>query len=56
VVVADAAGYESCSPGAGSSVYSTGQERIPLKKGDNYFLCNYPGHCEQGMKIAVTAA
>ncbi|KAK2966632.1 hypothetical protein RJ640_002330, partial [Escallonia rubra] len=48
-------GYSTCKTLRGAKVYQTGNERIRLVKGQNFFVCNFPGHCESGMKIAVTA-
>ncbi|ONK80775.1 uncharacterized protein A4U43_C01F21590 [Asparagus officinalis] len=56
VVVVDAAAYNSCGTSPGAVVFTSGNDRATLAKGDNYFLCSFPGHCEQGMKIAVNAA
>ncbi|KAL1330310.1 hypothetical protein HN51_047506 [Arachis hypogaea] len=55
VVVVNRAGYQTCSTPPGSTVYVSGNDRITLTKGLNYFICNFPGHCEGGMKIAVNA-
>ncbi|XP_061337217.1 basic blue protein-like [Gastrolobium bilobum] len=56
VVVVDEAGYNACSTPKGGNVYHSGNDQIQLVKGMNYFICNFPGHCEGGMKIAVNAA
>jgi hypothetical protein len=37
-------------------VYGSGNDRITLSRGTNYFICGIPGHCVAGMKMAVTAA
>jgi uncharacterized cupredoxin-like copper-binding protein len=37
-------------------VYKSGNDRVTLARGTNYFICSIPGHCQSGMKIAVTAA
>ncbi|ESQ33040.1 hypothetical protein EUTSA_v10005123mg [Eutrema salsugineum] len=55
VVVVDSGGYNNCKTPAGAKVYTTGKDRITLSKGQNFFICNFPGHCESAMKIAVTA-
>ncbi|KAK7399667.1 hypothetical protein VNO78_10855 [Psophocarpus tetragonolobus] len=55
VVVVNKTGYNSCKTPRGSKVYQSGNDQIRLAKGENYFICNYVGHCESGMKIAVTA-
>ncbi|KAG8500249.1 hypothetical protein CXB51_004460 [Gossypium anomalum] len=56
VVAVNRAGYSSCTTPKGAKVYQSGKDQIKLVKGQNYFICNYAGHCQAGMKIAVTAA
>jgi hypothetical protein len=56
VVPVSAAGYKSCSAPKGVRALTTGNDRVTLKRGTNYFICSFPGHCQAGMKIAVTAA
>ncbi|MBA0782159.1 hypothetical protein Gotri_003021 [Gossypium trilobum] len=56
VVAVNRAGYSSCTTPKGAKVYQSGKDQIKLVKGQNYFICNYSGHCQAGMKIAVTAA
>ncbi|KAJ4750824.1 Basic blue-like protein [Rhynchospora pubera] len=56
VVAVNGAGYKSCKTPGGSKVFTSGKDRITLTRGTNYFICNFAGHCESGMKIAVTAA
>ncbi|KAE8687075.1 Basic blue protein [Hibiscus syriacus] len=56
VVAVNKAGYNSCTTPKGAKVYRSGKDRIKLTKGQNYFICNVVGHCQSGMKIAVTAA
>jgi len=49
--------YDKCStPRRGSKVYRSGKDRVRLVKGQNYFMCNFPGHCGSGVKIAINAA
>nr|GMC83612.1 basic blue protein-like [Ipomoea batatas] len=55
VVAVGKAGYNNCRPPRGAKTYQTGKDRIKLVKGQNFFICSFPGHCESGMKIAVTA-
>lgn len=56
VVSVDKGGYDGCNTTpAGAKVYTSGADQIKLKKGQNFFICNFPKHCENGMKIAVTA-
>ncbi|GMI87970.1 plantacyanin [Hibiscus trionum] len=40
----------------GAKVFRSGKDQIKLRKGQNFFICNYIGHCQAGMKIAVIAA
>ncbi|KAE9610352.1 hypothetical protein Lal_00006376 [Lupinus albus] len=56
VVAVNKAGYSSCRTPAGSKVYHSGNDQIKLSKGQNYFICNYVGHCQANMKIAINAA
>ncbi|KAI4998398.1 chemocyanin-like [Hordeum vulgare subsp. vulgare] len=56
VVAVNAAGYKSCSAARGSRTYNSGSDRVTLSRGTNYFICSVPGHCQAGMKMAVTAA
>ncbi|KAI4307195.1 hypothetical protein L6164_030407 [Bauhinia variegata] len=55
VVAVDRNGYESCSAPGGAKVFRSGKDQIQLASGLNYFICNYPGHCQSGMKIAIKA-
>ncbi|XP_042498204.1 basic blue protein-like [Macadamia integrifolia] len=55
VVAVDRNGYNNCKTPRGAKVYKSGNDQIKLAKGQNYFICNYPGHCESAMKIAVNA-
>ncbi|KAL3814468.1 hypothetical protein ACJIZ3_015736 [Penstemon smallii] len=55
VVKVNKAGYDGCSTPGGSTMYQTGKDQIKLAKGQNFFICNFPGHCGSGMKIAITA-
>ncbi|KAK8519576.1 hypothetical protein V6N13_133470 [Hibiscus sabdariffa] len=56
VVVVDKGAYDSCIVPPGAPKFQTGDDRVTLKKGDNYFICGFPGHCAGGMKIAATVA
>ncbi|CAJ1938276.1 unnamed protein product [Sphenostylis stenocarpa] len=56
VVVVNQGGYGSCKTPKGARVYRSGKDQIRLSRGQNYFICNYVGHCESGMKIAINAA
>ena len=55
VVAVNRGGYSACTTPRGAKVYQTGKDQIKLVKGQNFFICNLPGHCQSGMKIAVTA-
>jgi len=56
VVPVSATGYNSCAAPRGVRVLTSGNDRVTLKRGVNYFICSFPGHCQAGMKVAVTAA
>ncbi|XP_050222464.1 basic blue protein-like [Mercurialis annua] len=55
VVAVNRGGYTSCSAPAGAKMYKSGQDQIKLVKGQNFFICSIVGHCQSGMKIAITA-
>ncbi|CAI8589716.1 unnamed protein product [Vicia faba] len=57
VVKVSAADFNACVPKplSGSTVFTSGADRIVLVKGTNFFLCGIPGHCGAGQKIAVNA-
>ncbi|XP_016670054.1 chemocyanin-like [Gossypium hirsutum] len=55
VAVVDKEGYEACYVADDAQVFETGDDLITLQQGHNYFVCGFPGHCNNGMKIAVTA-
>lgn len=55
VVAVNKVGYSRCITPRGSKVFRTGKDQIKLVKGQNFFICNLPGHCQAGMKIAITA-
>ncbi|KAK6283030.1 PREDICTED: basic blue protein [Theobroma cacao] len=56
VVAVNRAGYKSCTTPKGATVFQSGKDQIKLAKGQNFFICNYSGHCQAGMKVAITAA
>ncbi|XP_078155412.1 basic blue protein-like [Carex rostrata] len=56
VVAVSAAGYKGCNSPRGAKVYKSGNDRVTLARGRNFFICGLAGHCQSGMKIAVTAA
>ncbi|XP_058781492.1 basic blue protein-like [Vicia villosa] len=57
VVAVDKAGYTSCKTpaAAGYQTFTSGSDQIKLESGENYFICNFPGHCQTGMKIFINA-
>ncbi|KAI3975481.1 hypothetical protein MKX01_038750 [Papaver californicum] len=57
VVRVHAAGYEKCraTEKESAKAMSTGNDKLTLKKGMNYFICSFQGHCTEGIKIKVHA-
>ncbi|OVA20895.1 Plastocyanin-like [Macleaya cordata] len=50
-----ASDYSSCAVGNSLTTDSSGATSITLKTpGTHYFICGVPGHCGNGMKLAVT--
>ncbi|XP_045084714.1 chemocyanin-like [Aegilops tauschii subsp. strangulata] len=48
--------YNSCRVSGPSRTYTSGNDHIQLSHGGKaFFICSLLGHCQQGMKIAVTA-
>ncbi|KAL6637053.1 hypothetical protein ACP70R_024625 [Stipagrostis hirtigluma subsp. patula] len=56
VVAVDEDGYNSCTTPPGSRTFASGNDRVRLAKGDNFFICTRFGHCNLGMKLVVNAA
>ncbi|KAL3814469.1 hypothetical protein ACJIZ3_015737 [Penstemon smallii] len=56
VVVVDKSSYDTCNVPANAKKYTSGNDKITLNKGPNYFICGIPSHCDFGMKIAAYAA
>ncbi|KAK8951390.1 hypothetical protein KSP39_PZI003281 [Platanthera zijinensis] len=56
VVPVNAAGYKGCTTPRGAKAYKSGNDRVTLSRGPNYFICNFPGHCEANMKVAINVA
>ncbi|XP_033145545.1 uclacyanin-2 isoform X2 [Brassica rapa] len=55
VDVTNKAGYDDCDSSASTENHSDGDTKIELKTvGTRYFICPTPGHCINGMKLAVT--
>lgn len=55
VVVVDKQGYAACKAPEGAKEFRSGNDKIRLVKGENYFICTFPGHCDSKMKVAVNA-
>ncbi|GER56539.1 early nodulin-like protein [Striga asiatica] len=56
VVVVDKSSYDSCILPSKAKTYNSGNDKLRLTKGPNYFICGIHGHCQAGMKIAANAA
>ncbi|XP_077234556.1 basic blue protein-like [Tasmannia lanceolata] len=56
LVTVNSIGYNGCTTPRGSKVFTSGNDRITLARGQSFFICSVPGHCSGGMKIAVNAA
>ena len=56
VLVVDKNGYDRCEPLPSEVIkkFQSGSDRITLVKGDNYFVCGFPGHCGK-MRLAINA-
>ncbi|XP_022149274.1 basic blue protein-like [Momordica charantia] len=56
VVAVDKVGYNWCivNPRE-ATVHRSGKDHIKLVNGKNYLICSLPGHCQMGMKLAITA-
>ncbi|KAL0013255.1 hypothetical protein SO802_000324 [Lithocarpus litseifolius] len=55
LVAVNKVGYNTCTTPRGSKVDKTGKDQIKLVKGQTFFICSIAGHCQSGMKVAVTA-
>ncbi|OVA02350.1 Plastocyanin-like [Macleaya cordata] len=55
VIHVSALGYRRCQASARelAKVATTGNDKFTLKKGANYFICSYEGHCSACLKIKV---
>ncbi|KAF7823102.1 uclacyanin 1 [Senna tora] len=54
VIEVTKADYDSCQPTNPIQSYSDGASTVPLTSpGKRYFICGSPGHCNQGMKLAI---
>ncbi|GLJ12794.1 hypothetical protein SUGI_0197950 [Cryptomeria japonica] len=47
--------YDKCVVSKGAKSYTSGRDKIVLKRGWNYFICPCKGHCSNGMKLKVKA-
>jgi hypothetical protein len=49
------ADHDACSSASPLNAFSTGDDVVPLPAGGvtRYFICGVPGHCDNGMKLAV---
>lgn len=56
VVPVNGVEYDYCGHAIDSKVYRSGNDTIKLKSGSNYFICDFPNHCESGMKLRLFAA
>ncbi|OMO81116.1 Plastocyanin-like protein [Corchorus capsularis] len=51
------ADYNACSSRNPILVLSNGPANVTLNEtGDHYFFCNFPGHCNQGQKLAINVS
>ncbi|KAH6785019.1 hypothetical protein C2S51_037474 [Perilla frutescens var. frutescens] len=49
--------YKTCATGNAITSDSSGATSITLKTaGPHYYVCGIPGHCDGGMKLAITVA
>ncbi|EEF33767.1 Chemocyanin precursor, putative [Ricinus communis] len=55
VVVDDKEGHDTCTVSEKSVTYDSGNDRIELVYGHNYFICGNPDDCQAGMKMVVYA-
>ncbi|MCO5562391.1 hypothetical protein L7F22_016018 [Adiantum nelumboides] len=57
VVQVSQAEYLQCKIRKPLAVYRNGMARVKLaKKGTYFFICGVPGHCQAGMKMALTVS
>ncbi|CAN6275416.1 unnamed protein product [Urochloa humidicola] len=55
VQVNTVAQYSMCEVPRNATVWNSGNDRVTLARGMSFFVCGVSGHCQKGMKIAVTA-
>ena len=55
MVVVDKPAYETCKAPEGAFEYNSGDDTIPLKKRENFFICTKCECCEINMKMKIDA-
>ncbi|KAK6240585.1 Phytocyanin domain - like 10 [Theobroma cacao] len=56
VVVVNQTGHDTCTVNDGATEFNSGDDKIPLIFGANYFICSKKeGACAVGMKMAINA-
>lgn len=56
LMVVNRTGYETCKANDGAKEYESGDDKIKLSFGDNYFIGTYtPEDCSAGLKMAIKA-
>ncbi|CAL9215380.1 unnamed protein product [Arabidopsis halleri] len=56
LIVVNRTGYETCEANVGAIEYSSGDDKIQLHYGYNYFIGTYtPEDCSTGLKMAIKA-
>ncbi|KAK6940547.1 Phytocyanin domain [Dillenia turbinata] len=56
VAIVDANTYNTCKIPPGTKSSTSGNDKIALKEGTNYFVCTILGHCDAGVRLRVTAS
>uniref|UniRef100_A0A0E0D818 Phytocyanin domain-containing protein n=1 Tax=Oryza meridionalis TaxID=40149 RepID=A0A0E0D818_9ORYZ len=55
VVVEDEGSFEACVAPANAPTLSSGDDTVALNQAGRWlFICSFDGHCQSGMKLAVT--
>ncbi|CAO2162974.1 unnamed protein product [Urochloa humidicola] len=54
VAEVDKSGYDGCSGSGASNTINNGPATVTLTAGTHYYICTFTGHCDGGMKLAVT--
>ncbi|XP_011022927.1 PREDICTED: basic blue protein [Populus euphratica] len=56
VVAVEKKDHDDCSVSDTSAFYGSGDDKIQLQFGANYFICSWPpNQCQMGMKMAINA-